>query len=59
MKKHTLKLVLRRFGVTTSSVEVVAETTSSTEADDQGKARLGHCNECEVNWKEMEEVLIL
>ena len=41
-KKRTLKLVLSGLGVAAGSVEVVADTTSGAEAEDEGHARLGH-----------------
>lgn len=41
-EERTLKLVLGSLGVAAGIVEVVADTTGGTEAEDQGHSRLGH-----------------
>ena len=41
---RTLKLVLGSLCVASCTVEVVADTASSSEADEEGSVGLGHCD---------------
>ena len=41
--RRTLELLLGRLCRSASAVEVIADTTSGSEAEDEGSSGLGHC----------------
>lgn len=57
LTKRTLKLVLGGLGVAAGAVEVVSDTTSGTEAEDQGHTRLGHFGDLLLDGGKIVEVV--